>query len=111
MVRPASGRGGARAARVAADLHRGAGDEMRAPVYVEQAQPLLTEEVTPLAPGPGDVVVEIGASGVCHSDLSATNGTLPLPPPTILGHEGVGTVDWVGSEVSQVKKGDRVIAA
>src|SRR5207237_4976654 len=55
------------------------------------------------------VVVEIGASGVCHSDLSATNGTLPLPPPTILGHEGVGTVDWVGSEVSQVKKGDRVI--
>jgi S-(hydroxymethyl)glutathione dehydrogenase/alcohol dehydrogenase len=84
---------------------------MRAAVYVEQDQPLIIEDVTPLDPGPGDVVVEIGASGVCHSDLSATNGTLPLPPPTILGHEGVGTVDWVGSEVSQVKKGDRVIAA
>ena len=82
---------------------------MRAAVYVEQDQPLIIEEMTPLDPGPGDVVVEIGASGVCHSDLSATNGTLPLPPPTILGHEGVGTVDWVGSEVSQVKKGDRVI--
>src|SRR5918995_4999077 len=83
---------------------------MRAAVYVEQDQPLLIEELAPLDPGPGDVVVEIGASGVCHSDLSATNGTLPLPPPTILGHEGVGTVDWVGSEVSQVKKGDRIIA-
>ncbi|HEV8206196.1 MAG TPA: alcohol dehydrogenase catalytic domain-containing protein, partial [Acidimicrobiia bacterium] len=82
---------------------------MRAAVYVEQDQPLIIEEMTPLDPGPGDVVVEIGASGVCHSDLSATNGTLPLPPPTILGHEGVGTIDWVGSEVSQVKKGDRVI--
>ena len=64
---------------------------MRAAVYVEQDQPLIIEEMTPLDPGPGDVVVEIGASGVCHSDLSATNGTLPLPPPTILGHEGVGT--------------------
>jgi len=84
---------------------------MRAAVYVEQDQPLIIEEMTPLDPGPGDVVVEIGASGVCHSDLSATNGTLPLPPPTILGHEGVGTVDWVGSEVSQVKKGDRVIGS
>src|SRR5260370_17402749 len=79
---------------------------MRAAVYVEQDQPLIIEEMTPLDPGPGDVVVEIGASGVCHSDLSATNGTLPLPPPTILGHEGVGTIDWVGSEVTQGKKGD-----
>ena len=78
---------------------------MRAAVYVEQDQPLIIEEMTPLDPGPGDVVVEIGASGVCHSDLSATNGTLPLPPPTILGHEGVGTVDWVGSEVTQGKTG------
>src|SRR5205085_212930 len=85
------------------------GETMRAAVYVEQDQPLIIEEMTPLDPGPGDVVVDIGASGVCHSDLSATNGTLPLPPPTILGHEGVGTVDWVGSEVSQVKNGDRVI--
>src|SRR6266498_3365371 len=83
---------------------------MRAAVYVEQDQPLIVEEMTPLDPGPGDVVVQIGASGVCHSDLSATNGTLPLPPPTILGHEGAGTVEWVGAEVTRVKKGDRIIA-
>jgi S-(hydroxymethyl)glutathione dehydrogenase/alcohol dehydrogenase len=83
---------------------------MRAAVYVAQDQPLAIEELTAIDPGPGDVVVTVGASGVCHSDLSATNGTLPLPPPTILGHEGAGTVDWVGSEVTRVKKGDRVLA-
>src|SRR3989442_9491040 len=83
---------------------------MRAAVYVEQDQPLIVEEMTPLDPGPGDVVVEIGASGVCHSDLSATNGTLPLPPPTILGHEGAGTVGWGGSEGTQGKKGDRIVS-
>ena len=54
---------------------------MRAAIYVEQDQPLIIEEMTPLDPGPGDVVVEIGASGVCHSDLSATNGTLPARHP------------------------------
>src|SRR5207244_12412771 len=99
------------AVRVYARLgnHRQEGVEMRAAVSVDQDQPLIIAEMTPLDPGPGDVVVEIGASGVCHSDVSATNGTLPLPPPTILGHEGVGTVDGVGSEVSQAKKGDRVI--
>jgi S-(hydroxymethyl)glutathione dehydrogenase/alcohol dehydrogenase len=83
---------------------------MRAAVYVEQDQPLVVEELSAIDPGPGDVVVTVGASGVCHSDLSATNGTLPLPPPTILGHEGAGTVEWVGSEVTRVKPGDRVIA-
>jgi S-(hydroxymethyl)glutathione dehydrogenase/alcohol dehydrogenase len=83
---------------------------MRAAVYVAQDQPLTIEELTAIDPGPGDVVVSIGASGVCHSDLSATNGTLPLPPPTILGHEGAGTVDWVGAEVTRVKPGDRVIS-
>jgi S-(hydroxymethyl)glutathione dehydrogenase/alcohol dehydrogenase len=83
---------------------------MRAAVYVAQDQPLAIEELTPVDPGPGDVVVTVGASGVCHSDLSATNGTLPLPPPTILGHEGAGIVDWVGAEVTRVKEGDRVVA-
>jgi S-(hydroxymethyl)glutathione dehydrogenase/alcohol dehydrogenase len=83
---------------------------MKAAVYVGLDQPLAIEELAPVDPGPSDVVVSVGASGVCHSDLSATNGTLPLPPPTILGHEGAGTVEWVGSEVSRLKKGDRVVA-
>lgn len=64
-----------------------------------------------MPPGPQDVVVKIGASGVCHSDLSVVHGYVPLPPPTILGHEGTGTIEEVGAEVTSVKKGDRVIAA
>ncbi len=84
---------------------------MRAAVFVEQGQPLVIEDVEPLAPGPRDVVVKIGASGVCHSDLSVMNGGLPLPPPCILGHEGAGTVESIGSEVTRVKPGDRVVAS
>jgi S-(hydroxymethyl)glutathione dehydrogenase / alcohol dehydrogenase len=82
---------------------------MRAAVYVEQDKPLSIEDLEPTEPGPRDVVVQVAASGVCHSDLSVTNGTLPIPPPCILGHEGAGVVDWVGPEVSQIKPGDRVI--
>jgi S-(hydroxymethyl)glutathione dehydrogenase/alcohol dehydrogenase len=83
---------------------------MRAAVFVEQDRPLVIEDVEPVDPGPQDVVVQIGASGVCHSDLSVMNGGLPIPPPCILGHEGTGTIDWVGSEVTNLEKGDRVVA-
>jgi S-(hydroxymethyl)glutathione dehydrogenase / alcohol dehydrogenase len=83
---------------------------MRAAIFVGTPE-LSVEDVTPVDPGPRDVVVRIGASGVCHSDVSASNGSLPLPPPCILGHEGTGTVEWVGSEVSRVAAGDRVIAS
>lgn len=84
---------------------------MRAAVFVGPNQPLSIENVKPAEPGPNDVVVEIGASGVCHSDLSVINGYLPLPPGVILGHEGTGRVVEVGREVSKVKKGDRVVAS
>ena len=84
---------------------------MRAAVYVGQGQPLSIEDVTPAPPGPGDVVVEVGASGVCHSDLSVVNGYLRMPDGVVLGHEGAGRVIEVGSEVTRVRKGDRVIAS
>lgn len=84
---------------------------MRAAVFVEQGQPLQVEELEAIPPGPRDVVVRVGASGVCHSDLSATNGTLPMPPPCVLGHEGTGTVEAVGPEVTRVKIGDRIVAS
>jgi S-(hydroxymethyl)glutathione dehydrogenase/alcohol dehydrogenase len=84
---------------------------MRAAIFVGQDQPLEIEDVTPVDPGPKDVVVHVDASGVCHSDLSVMNGSLPMPPPCILGHEGTGTVESVGKEVSRVKPGDRVIAS
>jgi S-(hydroxymethyl)glutathione dehydrogenase/alcohol dehydrogenase len=84
---------------------------MRAAVFTGQGQPLSVEDVEAMPPGPRDVVVRVGASGVCHSDLSVVNGYLPLPPPVILGHEGAGTVEEVGAEVTRFKKGDRVIAS
>lgn len=70
---------------------------MRAAIFTGDPE-LSVEDVTAIEPGPREVVMRIGASGVCHSDVSVTNGTLPLPPPCILGHEGAGTVEWVGAE-------------
>jgi S-(hydroxymethyl)glutathione dehydrogenase/alcohol dehydrogenase len=81
---------------------------MRAAVFLEQHQPLVIEDVSPLAPGPRDVVVRITASGVCHSDLSVVNGTLP-GGHQILGHEGTGIVEEIGPEVRHVAVGDRVV--
>jgi S-(hydroxymethyl)glutathione dehydrogenase / alcohol dehydrogenase len=73
------------------------------------ADTLTVETVSPCDPGPRDVVVRIEASGVCHSDLNVINGHTASNPPMLLGHEGAGIVDWVGSEVSRVKVGARVI--
>jgi len=82
---------------------------MRAAIFVEPDGDLVVEDVKATDPGPRDAVIRITASGVCHSDLSVINGTLPMPPPAILGHEGTGIVESVGDEVSRVKPGDRVI--
>jgi S-(hydroxymethyl)glutathione dehydrogenase/alcohol dehydrogenase len=84
---------------------------MRAAIFVGQGEPLAVEDVTPVPAGPKDVTVRVLASGVCHSDLSIVNGYVPLPPPSILGHEGAGEVLDVGAEVTRVKPGDRVIAS
>ena len=62
--------------------------------------------------GPRDVRVKVGATGVCHSDLSALHGTFgPLHNPTVMGHEGAGTVLEVGPAVTRVRVGDRVITS
>jgi S-(hydroxymethyl)glutathione dehydrogenase/alcohol dehydrogenase len=60
-------------------------------------------------PGPGEVQVRIGAAGLCHSDLSVINGTIPFPPPVVLGHEGAGIVEAIGVRVRNVKEGDHVV--
>ena len=84
---------------------------MRAAVFVGDPENLAIEQLTPSPPGPRDVVVEVGASGVCHSDLSIMRGYLPAMPGMVLGHEGTGRIVEVGAEVSRVKKGDRVVAS
>jgi Zn-dependent alcohol dehydrogenase len=60
-------------------------------------------------PGPGEVLVKIGAAGLCHSDLSVINGTIPFPTPVVLGHEGAGVVEQVGTGVTNVADGDHVV--
>ncbi len=59
--------------------------------------------------GPRQVRVRIVASGVCRSDLSVRDGTLPFMFPTVLGHEGAGVVEEVGGEVTRVAPGDHVV--
>src|SRR5271166_1462743 len=83
---------------------------MRGIVFTgEQAEVSDALEVRP--PGPKEVSVRMVAAGVCHSDLSVINGTIPFPPPVVLGHEGAGVVEAVGAEVRSVKPGDHVVIA
>ena len=71
----------------------------------------ITDDLSVRDPGPKEVKVRIVAAGVCHSDLSVIDGTIPFPPPVVLGHEGAGVVEEVGSEVRSVKPGDHVVIA
>ena len=59
--------------------------------------------------GPGEVHVKLVSSGVCHSDVSVQNGTIPMPAPCVLGHEGAGIVKEVGPGVTDVRPGDHAI--
>lgn len=60
-------------------------------------------------PGAGEVAVRIANSGVCHSDLSVMNGTIPFETPVVLGHEGAGVVEQVGPGVKHLSPGDHVV--
>ena len=69
----------------------------------------VTDTIQVNDPGPDDVIVEITHTGVCHSDVSAMNGTIPQPAPAVLGHEGAGIIEEVGENVTEVAVGDHVI--
>lgn len=84
--------------------------QARAVVCREWNKPVSVEEVQVESPRRGEVMIQVGACGVCHSDLSGTNGTIPLPPPLVLGHEAAGTVVEVGEGVDDLAVGDRVVA-
>ncbi|AOB32294.1 alcohol dehydrogenase [Bordetella sp. H567] len=83
---------------------------MKAAVVREFGKPLVIEEVAVPTPGPGQILVKIAATGVCHTDLHAADGDWPVKPkpPFIPGHEGVGHVVGIGAAVRHVKEGDRV---
>lgn len=71
----------------------------------------LVDGLTVRAPGPRDVIVEVAAAGLCHSDLSFMHGLYPVPSPAVCGHEGAGVVAAVGEAVTHVTPGDHVIIA
>ena len=83
--------------------------EIRAAVLHGAGAGVRIEQVTLTDPGPGQARVRVVAAGVCHSDLSVVNGTLPQLTPLVLGHEGAGVVEAVGEGVTRVRPGDRVI--
>ena len=82
---------------------------MRAAVLRRVGEPLELIDLDLDPPGEHQVRVRLAASGVCHSDLSVQNGSLPYPMPTVLGHEGAGVVTEVGRGVTRVSPGDHVI--
>jgi S-(hydroxymethyl)glutathione dehydrogenase/alcohol dehydrogenase len=88
---------------------RGSEATVHGAVLRKANEPLTIEEVELTPPGPGRVRVRIAASGVCHSDLSLLDGSMPQPMPAVLGHEGAGIVTEIGAGVSSPTVGDHVI--
>jgi S-(hydroxymethyl)glutathione dehydrogenase/alcohol dehydrogenase len=83
---------------------------MKAAVLTELNKDLEIRDDVELADlGAGEVHVKLVSSGVCHSDVSAQNGTIPTGTPCVLGHEGAGVVQEVGDGVDDLKAGDHVI--
>src|SRR5712692_1725199 len=83
---------------------------MRSAVVRRFGEPLVIEERPVPEPGPGQVVVRMEASGLCHTDIHAAQGDWPVKPtpPFVPGHEGVGTVYAVGEDVTRVTVGEVV---
>ncbi|MCX3291111.1 Zn-dependent alcohol dehydrogenase [Streptomyces sp. NEAU-H22] len=82
---------------------------VRAAVLPAIGSPLEITGIDLPDPGPGQVRVRLAAAGVCHSDLSLSDGTMRVPVPAVLGHEGAGTVVAVGEGVGHVAPGDGVV--
>jgi len=82
---------------------------VRAAVLPAVGAPLEITDIDLPDPGPGQVRIRLAAAGVCHSDLSLSDGTMRVPVPAVLGHEGAGTVVAVGEDVTHVAPGADVV--
>ena len=85
--------------------------EMGAARPYSESKPLEIVELELEGPGPGEVLVEVGAAGLCHSDLSVIDGSRPRVMPMALGHEAAGEVVEIGPGVSSLTAGDHVVLA
>src|SRR5438067_7663277 len=83
----------------------------KAAILTGLEQPLEIHDVDLESPHAGEVKVRMGASGVCHSDLSVQNGTLMGGVPIVLGHEGAGVIEEVGEGVTDLEPGDHVVVS
>ena len=83
--------------------------DIRAAVAFEVNGPFRIETIQLRAPGPGEILVKMAATGLCHTDLTVLEGHLPQPFPIVLGHEGSATVVECGPGVTDLAPGDHVI--
>lgn len=83
--------------------------EIGASVPYEESQPIKIETLELDSPEKGEVLVQIKAASLCHSDLSVMNGSRPRPVPMALGHEAAGVVVDIGPEVTDLEPGDHVV--
>ena len=83
--------------------------EMEKPRPYAESRPLVIEDLDLEGPGEGEVLVEIVAAGLCHSDLSTLNGSRPRPLPMVLGHEASGIVREAGAGVADLQPDRRVV--
>ncbi|WP_313799346.1 zinc-dependent alcohol dehydrogenase [Cytobacillus sp.] len=82
---------------------------MKAVTYHGPKNILIDNVEEPAIEKNDDIIVKITSTAICGSDLHLYQGNMPLPPGYVIGHEPMGIVDEVGSEVTKVKKGDRVV--
>jgi Zn-dependent alcohol dehydrogenase len=85
--------------------------EMGQPAPYAESRPLAIEELELDGPGPGELLVRVGAAGLCHSDLSVIDGSRPRVMPMVLGHEAAGEVVELGPGVDDFEVADHVVLA
>jgi NDMA-dependent alcohol dehydrogenase len=85
--------------------------EARAAIWRGGSDEIVVDTISVEPPRRAEITIRLAACGVCHSDLSATNGTLALPPPLVLGHEGAGVVVEIGEGVTEFAVGDHVVTS
>ena len=86
--------------------------KIKAAVIYETSGSFNIEQLELCDPNDDEVLVRIVGVGICHTDLGARDGHLPIPPPpSVFGHEGAGVVEKVGARVTKVKPGDHVVLA
>jgi aryl-alcohol dehydrogenase len=83
--------------------------KVQAAVAQQGHERFVIEELELGEPGPDDILVRIVGAGLCHTDVKALRGTMQVPKPIVLGHEGAGIVERTGNRVKKVKPGDHVV--